>query len=53
MGWEEDISKLTSFEELPQQAKDYISFISKEVGVQIKMVSVGTQRRQTIHLLTI
>ena len=52
-GWDEDISNLTSFDELPQNARDYVSFISKEVGVQIKMVSVGTQRRQTIHLLTI
>lgn len=52
-GWDDDISALTSFDELPQNARDYVSFISEQVGVQIKMVSVGTQRRQTIHLLTI
>ncbi len=52
-GWDEDISQLTSFDKLPQNARDYVSFVSDQVGVQIKMVSVGTQRRQTIHLLTI
>ena len=52
-GWDKDISQMTSFDELPQKAQEYVSFISKQVGVQIKMVSVGTQRKQTIHLLTI
>jgi len=52
-GWEEDISQMTSYDELPENAKKYIQFVSKAVGVQIKMVSVGTRRRQTIHLLTI
>jgi adenylosuccinate synthase len=52
-GWDEDISQISSYDELPQNAKDYIEFVSKTVGVQIKMVSVGTRRRQTIHVLTI
>lgn len=52
-GWKEDISDLTSFDDLPETAKSYIDFVSKAVGVQIKMISVGTRRRQTIHLLTL
>lgn len=52
-GWDEDISQVTSYDDLPKNAKDYIEFVSKSVGVQIKMVSVGTRRRQTIHVLTI
>lgn len=52
-GWDEDISQVTSYDDLPQNAKDYVEFVSKSVGVQIKMVSVGTRRRQTIHVLTI
>lgn len=52
-GWSEDISKLKNQDDLPENAKKYIEYISKKVGVQIKMVSVGTRRRQTIHLLTI
>ena len=52
-GWDEDISQLTNFDDLPQTAKEYVNYISEKAGIQIKMVSVGTRRRQTIHLLTI
>ncbi len=52
-GWDEDISSVTSYDELPETAKKYIQFVSDFVGVQIKMVSVGSGRRQTIHVLTI
>jgi len=52
-GWKSDISQLTSFDELPENARKYVDYINKKTGVNIKMVSVGTRRRQTIHLLTI
>jgi len=51
-GWKEDISQMTDFSELPEAAKSYVEYIAAETGVQIKMVSVGTRRRQTIHLIT-
>ena len=51
-GWKEDISQMTDFSELPDTAKSYVEYIAAETGVQIKMVSVGTRRRQTIHLIT-
>ena len=47
-GWLEDISGCLSYDELPQQAKDYISFIQMEVNVQITRISVGPDRLQTI-----
>ena len=50
-GWDEDISQCTSFDQLPDAAKSYVEYISDIVGVKIKMISVGTRRRQTIHLL--
>ena len=52
-GWETDISDITSFQQLPQKAKDYINYVSEKVNVPIGMVSVGSKRRQTIHLLTV
>ena len=52
-GWDEDISQLTTFDSLPVNAKNYVTYVSEKTNVQIKMVSVGTRRRQTIHLLTI
>ncbi len=47
-GWKEDISALTSEKSLPQNLKDYIAFIEDFVGVPVKIVSVGPDRKQTI-----
>jgi len=33
---------------LPTELKEYIEFIEAEVGVPIKIVSVGPDRKQTI-----
>lgn len=47
-GWSEDLTKMTSEDEFPQTFKEYISFIEREVGVPITLVSVGPDRAQTI-----
>ncbi|MGB5792399.1 adenylosuccinate synthase, partial [Poseidonibacter sp.] len=47
-GWQEDITNCASYDELPKQAKAYIEFIEKNVGVPVKIVSVGPKRDQTI-----
>jgi len=47
-GWEEDISKCQSYDELPSQARDYLEFIEEFVGAKIAIVSVGPGREQTI-----
>ena len=47
-GWEEDLTKMTTADELPQNLLDYIAFIEKEVEVPITIVSVGPDRKQTI-----
>jgi len=47
-GWAQDLTGLTTFSSLPIELKDYIEFIEKEVGVPIKIVSVGPDRKQTI-----
>jgi len=47
-GWEEDLTEMTSFEELPSQLVKYIDFIEAEVGVPIEIVSIGPDRRQTL-----
>lgn len=48
-GWEEDITKVRSANDLPQALLEYISFIEKELNVPVKVVSVGPDRTQTIH----
>ncbi len=47
-GWNADLTGMSSYEELPQELKDYIAFIEKEVEVPIKVISVGPDRTQTI-----
>lgn len=48
-GWQSDITKAQSISELPAQAQDYIRFISEKVGVEIPVVSVGPDRKETIY----
>ena len=50
-GWETDISQCTNFDDLPLNAKNYVKYISNIMGVRISLVSVGSKRKQTIHLL--
>ncbi|MDE6181574.1 MAG: adenylosuccinate synthase, partial [Eubacteriales bacterium] len=38
-GWKTDIRGINKFEELPKEAKEYIEFIEKEIGVKISLVS--------------
>ncbi len=49
-GWKEDITSLDNYEEAPRELKDYVSFLQKELGVPITIISVGPDRNQTIHL---
>ncbi len=46
--WSEDLTKMTTKEELPKKLLDYVAFIEKETGIPIKIVSVGPDRKQTI-----
>lgn len=47
-GWSEDITKINDFDNLPEELKEYIEFIEKELETPIKIVSVGPDRTQTI-----
>ena len=47
-GWEEDISKVKSFEDLPGMAQSYIRKIESLVKVPVSMISVGPERSQII-----
>lgn len=48
-GWKTDVSQIKSWDELPIQLKDYITFIEKEVDTQITRISIGPDRNQTIN----
>jgi len=48
-GWQADLTKMTSDSELPDNLNSYIDFIEKALEVPVKIVSVGPDRKQTIH----
>jgi adenylosuccinate synthase len=47
-GWDEDITKCKSFEELPENCKKYIQFIENELNVPVKYIGIGPKREETI-----
>lgn len=49
-GWEEDITTVTSFAELPENCKKYLHRIEELIKCPIVMFSVGPDRTQTIVL---
>jgi len=48
-GWDEDLTGVTSCEELPDALHAYIGYIEKETGVPVTIVSVGPDRTQTLQ----
>jgi len=49
-GWEEDISDIRKYEDLPGNAKKYLKRIEELSGVRIKYIGVGKDREQTIEV---
>ncbi|MFI5252649.1 MAG: adenylosuccinate synthase [Bacteroidota bacterium] len=49
-GWKSSISKITSYSSLPANARRYVETIAALSGADIKMISVGARRDQTIKL---
>lgn len=47
-GWGTDTTGTTSFEDLPEKAKSYLKYIADDLGVTIKLISTGAQRKETI-----
>ena len=47
-GWKTDLTAITSKEEFPKAFSDYIRFIESYLGVEVYIVSVGPDRKQTI-----
>ena len=43
-GWQEDISKVRRWEELPEAARNYVERIEREIGCPIPFISVGPER---------
>lgn len=49
-GWKEDITKVTSFDDLPKNAQNYIRKVEELTKIKVSLFSVGPDRKQTILL---
>ena len=47
-GWNEKLTQVRTLEDLPQNAQNYLAYISEWTGVPIKIVGVGPARSETI-----
>lgn len=48
-GWEEDITGVRRWEDLPLNAQNYVKRVSELVGRPVEWISIGPDRAQTIH----
>jgi adenylosuccinate synthase len=47
-GWKTSTEGITQYDKLPKQAREYLSFVAKESGAKIGMISTGPDRDHTI-----
>jgi adenylosuccinate synthase len=47
-GWNKDLTALSSFNDAPQQLKDYVAYLERHLEVPVTTVSVGPDRKQTL-----
>ncbi len=47
-GWDEDLTAVEDYDDLPQAAKDYVDLLEEQSGTPITWVSVGPKRSQTL-----
>jgi adenylosuccinate synthase len=47
-GWGVDVTDCRRREELPEEARDFVGFVEDELGVPLRMISIGPERDQAI-----
>ncbi len=47
-GWKTDTHGLSSYDQLPARAKEYLAFLEDRIGIEIGCISTGPERNQTI-----
>jgi len=47
-GWRQSTVGVTSYDKLPEQAKDYVRYVEDETGTPVTIVSTGPRREETI-----
>lgn len=49
-GWQEDLTGVRNWEDLPQNTQNYIRFVEKTSGVKVMLASVGPERSQVVEV---
>ena len=49
-GWSEDLSVIKDYEKLPQTFKEYMKYVSSQIGLDVNVISVGPDREQTVFV---
>jgi len=49
-GWKTEVKEARGFKDLPTKAKRYIRRIEKLIGTKIMMISVGSERNETVEV---
>jgi adenylosuccinate synthase len=47
-GWRVSTQGATSYDALPERAKDYLKYLEDETGIEVGCISTGPERQQTI-----
>ena len=47
-GWRTSTEGITEFDQLPRQAREYLTFVARETGARVGMISTGPDRDHTI-----
>ena len=47
-GWQSSTFGISSYEELPLKAREYLAFLEERTGVEVGCISTGPERNQTI-----
>lgn len=49
-GWKSETTGVISFDQLPEKARNYVSFMADDLKVAILLISTGAKRRETIFV---
>jgi adenylosuccinate synthase len=49
-GWQEDLSVIRDYNKLPGAFKEYMNYVSSQIGLTVNVISVGPDREQTVFV---
>ncbi|MBR1708169.1 MAG: adenylosuccinate synthase [Clostridia bacterium] len=49
LGWKTDIRGITKYEDLPENCRNYVEYLEKQIGCPIRLVSNGPRREEMIY----